>query len=130
MPPCYKEYLLSIINYCKHQLRRDIELKFFRALQCDGITENIIVIQFLSELFCNFSLFIIVTAGLDILLDRADADMPAKKLPKEVVDLIEYNAAQAGCQRSCTIGLSGIKVTVPSQRRYVIIFIAAVLVYL
>ena len=88
-----------------------MELKFFRALQCDGITENINVIQFLLELFCNFSLFIIVTAGLDILLDRADADMPAKKLPKEVVDLIEYNAAQAGCQRSCTIGLSGIKVT-------------------
>jgi hypothetical protein len=50
-----------------------------------------------------------VSAGLDILLDRADAKMPAKKLPKEVVDLIEYNAAQAGCQRSCTIGLSGIK---------------------
>ena len=65
----------------------------------------------------QFSSFYIVTAGLDILLDRADADMPAKKLPKEVVDLIEYNAAQAGCQRSCTIGLSGIKVTVPWQGR-------------
>ena len=44
--------------------------------------------------------------------------MPAKKLPKEVVDLIEYNAAQAGCQRSCTIGLSGIKVTaIPTGSR-------------
>merc|ERR1712002_1162510 len=43
-----------------------------------------------------------VSAGLDIPLDRADAKMPAKKLPKEVVDLIEYNAAQAGCQRSYT----------------------------
>ena len=69
------------------------------------------------EFFAIF-IFIIVAAGLDILLDRADADMPAMKLPKEVVDLIEYNAAQAGCKRSCTIGLSGIKVTVPWQGRY------------